>query len=87
MTFVQQLQRRLQFGPGVSLVATTDSLPPASDSFGIRYDLIEVSGRAPSHHETSAVVTYRLVSLDYFHVLDIPIVQGERVPRRRAYVQ
>ena len=28
MTFFQQLERRLQFGPGVSLVATTDSLPP-----------------------------------------------------------
>jgi putative ABC transport system permease protein len=76
MAFFLQLQRRLQFGPGVSMVATTDSLPPASDHDVTRYDLIEVSGRAPSHHETGAVVTYRLISPNYFHVLDIPIVQG-----------
>jgi putative ABC transport system permease protein len=76
MAFFLQLQRRLQFGPGVSLVATTDSLPPASDHDVTRYDLIEVSGRAPSHRETGAVVTYRLISPSYFHVLDIPILQG-----------
>jgi putative ABC transport system permease protein len=77
MTFFQQLQRRLQFGPGVSLVATTDSLPPASDHDVTRYDLIEVWGRAPSNRETGAVVTYRLISPNYFRVLDIPIVQGK----------
>jgi putative ABC transport system permease protein len=77
MTFFQQLQRRLQFGPGVSLVATTDSLPPASDHDVTRYDLIEVSGRPPSNRETGAVVTYRLISPNYFRVLDIPIVQGK----------
>jgi putative ABC transport system permease protein len=77
MTFFQELQRRLQFGPGVSTVATTDSLPPASEHDVTRYDLIEISGRPPSHRETGAVVTYRLVSPNYFGVLDIPIVQGK----------
>ena len=77
MTFFQQLQRRLQFGPGVSLVAITDSLPPASEHDVTRYDLIQVSGRPPSHHETGAIVTYRLISPDYFRALDIPIVQGK----------
>jgi putative ABC transport system permease protein len=77
MTFFQQLQRRLQFGPGVSLVATTDSLPPASDHDVTRYDLIEVSGMPPSMRQTGAVVTYRLISPDYFHVLDIPMVRGK----------
>jgi predicted permease len=77
MTFFQELQRRLQFGPGVSLVAITDSLPPASEHDVTRYDLIEVLGRAPSHSETGAVVTYRLISPNYFRALDIPIVQGK----------
>src|SRR3984885_10614333 len=77
MTFFQELQRRLQFGPGVSTVATTDSLPPASEHDVTRYDLIEISGRPPSHRETGAVVTYRLVSPNSFGVLDIPIVQGK----------
>ena len=77
MTFFQQLERRLQFGSGVSLVATTDSLPPVSDHDKTRYDLIEVSGRPPANRETGAVVTYRLISPNYFRVLDIPIVQGK----------
>ena len=76
MTFFEQLQQHLRFGSGVSLVATTDSLPPASEHDVTRYDLIEIAGRPPSHGETGAVVTYRLVSPDYFRVLDIPIVQG-----------
>ncbi len=75
--FFEELQRRLQFGPGVSLVATTDSLPPVSDHDITRYDLIEVSGRPPSNRQTGAVVTYRLVSPNYFRALDIPIVQGK----------
>ncbi len=77
MTFFQELQRRLQFGPGVSLVATTDSLPPVSEHDITRFDLIEVSGRPHSHRETGAVATYRFVSPNYFRVLDIPIVQGK----------
>jgi putative ABC transport system permease protein len=77
MTFFQQLQRRLQFGPGVSLVATTDSLPPVSEHDITRYDLIEVAGRPPSNRHTGAVVTYRLVSPDYFRALDIPMLRGK----------
>jgi putative ABC transport system permease protein len=77
MAFFQQLEHRLQFGPGVSLVATSDSLPPASDHDKGRYDLIEVSGRPHSSEGAGGVVTYRLVSPNYFRVLDIPILQGE----------
>jgi putative ABC transport system permease protein len=77
MAFFQELNRRLQFGPGVSLLATTDSLPPTSDHDVTRYDLVEISGRPHSNGHTGAVVTYRLISPDYFRVLDIPIVQGK----------
>jgi putative ABC transport system permease protein len=77
MTFFQQLGRRLQFGPGVSLVAITDSLPPLSEHNKTRFDAISVPGKPPFTRQTSAVVTYRLVSPDYFRALDIPIVQGK----------
>jgi len=76
LTFFEQVQQRLRFGSGVTLVATTDSLPPTSEHDVTRYDLVEIAGRPPSHGETGTVVTYRLVSPDYFRVLDIPIVQG-----------
>jgi putative ABC transport system permease protein len=76
MTFFQQLERRLQFGPGAGLVATADSLPPLSDHDKTRLDLIAVSGRPGEKRETGTVVTYRLISPNYFPALDIPIVQG-----------
>ena len=37
MAFFQQLTRQLQFGPGVSLVAVSDSLPPAGKHNNMRY--------------------------------------------------
>jgi predicted permease len=77
MTFFQQLERRLRFGPGVSLVAITDSLPPLSEHNKTRFDAISVPGEAPFTRQTGAVVTYRLVSPDYFRALDIPILQGK----------
>ena len=77
MTFFQQLERRLRFGPGVSLVAITDSLPPLSEHNKTRFDAISVPGEAPFTRQTGAVVTYRLVSPDYFRALGIPIVQGK----------
>jgi predicted permease len=77
MTFFQQLGRRLRFGPGVSVVAITDSLPPLSEHDKTRFDAISVPGKPPFTRQTSAVVTYRLISPDYFRALDIPILQGK----------
>ena len=77
MTFFGQLARQLQFGPGVSLVAVSDSLPPTASHDDGRYDSIIVSGRPPSTGSSGGLVTHRLVSPDYFRALDIPIVQGE----------
>lgn len=77
MTFFQQLARQLQCGPGVSLVAASDSLPPAASHNDLRYDSIVVSGEPPSTGGSGGLVTYRLVSPDYFRALDIPILQGK----------
>ncbi len=76
MTFFQQLKTRLQYGPGVSLVAVADSLPPAASANGRRYESIAVPGRPASNNGSGGLATFRWVSPDYFNALDIPILQG-----------
>ncbi len=75
--FFQQLSTRLRFGPGVSAVSVSDSLPPAAGNGGVRFGQILVSGRPPAADETGAVVRYRWVSPEYFQALDIPILRGQ----------
>jgi putative ABC transport system permease protein len=77
MRFFQQLATRLRFGPGVSMVSVSDSLPPADGHGGMRYREILVSGKPPSSEGAGAVVRDRWVSPEYFLALDIPIVRGE----------
>jgi predicted permease len=77
MAFFQQLATRLRFGPGVSTVSVSDSLPPADGHSGMRYGEILVAGRAHSAEGAGAVVRDRWVSPGYFRALDIPIVRGE----------
>jgi putative ABC transport system permease protein len=73
----QQLTRRLRFGPGISLVSVSDSLPPGAGHFGGRLDEIVVAEKPPSSPSVTGVVASRLVSPEYFHALDIPMLQGE----------
>lgn len=73
--FFQQLEERLRFGPGVNMVAVSDSLPPAANHNGRRLSSIVVEGRPPTAE--GGLVTFRWVSPDYFRALDIPILQGE----------
>jgi len=77
MVFFQQLATRLQFGPGVSVVSVSDSLPPADGHGGVRYGEILVEGRPRSTAGPGAVVRDRWVSPEYFRALDIPIERGE----------
>jgi putative ABC transport system permease protein len=74
--FFRQLTTRLRFGPGVSLVSISDSLPPGPSHFNSRLDVITVAGAASAQRLTG-VVASRLVSPEYFHALDIPLIQGE----------
>ena len=77
MVFFQQLATRLRFGPGVSVVSVSDSLPPTDGHGGMRYGEILVEGRPRSAAGPGAVVRDRWVSPEYFRALDIPIVRGE----------
>ena len=77
MVFFQRLATRLRFGPGVSVVSVSDSLPPADGHGGMRYGEILVEGRPRSTAGPGAVVRDRWVSPEYFRALDIPIVRGE----------
>jgi predicted permease len=77
MAFFQQLATRLRFGPGVSVVSVSDSLPPAAGHGGVRYGEILVAGKPHFSGDEGAVVRDRLVSPEYFRALDIPILRGE----------
>ncbi len=76
LAFFQQLVKRLQFGPGVSSVALSNSLPPGVGRRSF-YSSLVVSGRPPLPARTGEMITSRVVSPDYFRALDIPILQGQ----------
>jgi predicted permease len=78
MVFFQELEKRLRFGPGVSDVALSDSVPPENFQLGgQRIEDIVVEGRPRPHEASGELVTFRRVSPDYFRTLNIPIVRGE----------
>jgi predicted permease len=77
MVFFQQLATRLRFGPGVSVVSVSDSLPPGDGHNGMRYGEILVGGRPHSTQAPGVAVRDRWVSPEYFRALDIPILRGE----------
>ena len=76
LAFFKQLRERLSHGPGVSLVATADSVPPAANHNQGRFSSIGVAGKPPAASQDGGSVTYRWVSPQYFRVLDIPMLQG-----------
>lgn len=76
MAFFHQLEGLLRYGPGISSLATSDSVPPDEGSH-VFYSWIGTVARPPSGGRTGGLVTSRKVSPGYFRVLDIPIIQGE----------
>lgn len=77
MAFFDQVSSRLHYGPGVSLVAVSDSLPPAPNHNNRRYDSIVVSNRPSFTGANGGIVSYRWVSPEYFQALDIRILRGQ----------
>jgi predicted permease len=75
LAFFQRLVTRLQFGPGVSSMAVSSSLPPSEGRRSF-YSSLVVAGRPPLPGRTGGLITSRQVSPGYFRVLDIRILQG-----------
>jgi len=76
MAFFQQLSRQLRYGPGISSLAISDSLPPGGYHQDQIFAPIVVAGRPRTTAGTGGLVTWRWVTPDYFHALDIPMLQG-----------
>jgi predicted permease len=78
MSFYLRVEAALRRLPGVTAVGMTDSLPPDANSWhgGRRYADIFLTGRPRIPQGTGGSVVARLVTPDYFRVLQIPIVQG-----------
>ena len=76
MAFFQQLERNLRFGPGIAALAVSDTLPPGGRQRDSLYANLAVAGRPKVTQGTGGTVLWRWVTSDYFHALDIPILQG-----------
>jgi predicted permease len=76
MTFFQQLAIQLRHGPGVRSLAMSDSLPPSGYHHDQILAPIVVAGRPKTTAGTGGLVTWRWVTPEYFHTLDIPVLKG-----------
>ena len=76
MAFFQQLQKGLKYGPGVTALAFSDSLPPGGDHRDEIYAGIAVYGQSAPPGGTGGMVAWRSVTPDYFKILGIPMLQG-----------
>jgi predicted permease len=76
MTFFQQLQRNLRWGPGVYAVALSDSVPPGGYHHDQIYASLRVEGQPRFASGTGGNVAWRWVTPEYFRALDIPLIEG-----------
>jgi putative ABC transport system permease protein len=76
MEFFQQLERNLHYGPGVSAMAISDSLPPGGYHRDHIFASLRVEGKPKLASGTGGTVAWRWVTPEYFRALQIPIVQG-----------
>ncbi len=83
--FFEQLEARLQSVPGLEDAALSDSVPLAggvsdtnaqNGTRSILYAAIEVEGRPRPPEGTGGLVAWRIVTPNYFQVLEIPILRG-----------
>ncbi len=74
--FFNRLERNLRYGPGITGLAISDSLPPGGEHHDQIFASLAVAGRPPSIAGTGGNVAWRWVTPEYFHLLDIPILRG-----------
>jgi putative ABC transport system permease protein len=78
MNFYLRVEAALRRLPGIAAVGMTNSLPPDANSWhgGRRLADIFIGGKPSTPPGTGGTVVARMVTPDYFRVLQIPIVQG-----------
>jgi predicted permease len=76
MDFFQRLQRELRYGPGVTALAISDSLPPGGDHRDQIFASLSIDGKPKPTGATGGLVAWRWVTPGYFQALGIPIVRG-----------
>lgn len=76
MAFYQKLERELRYGPGVSAVAMSDSLPPGGHHGDRVYASMAVDDRPRPTGGTGGMIAWRTVSPEYFRALNIPMIEG-----------
>jgi putative ABC transport system permease protein len=79
MDFYLRAEAAMRQLVGVQAVAISNSLPPDANSWhdGSRYADFFVQGRPPIAPETGGAVVRRMVTPDYFRVLNVPMLQGQ----------
>lgn len=76
MSFFEQLQRDLRWGPGVTQIALSDSLPPGGYHHDQIYASLRVEGKPRFASGTGGNVVWRWVTPEYFRALNIPLIKG-----------
>jgi putative ABC transport system permease protein len=80
MSFYSQVMQRISELPGVQAVGAINTLPLAKGpTAGIR-----IEGAPPETRDKWPSTNYRSVSSDYFHAMNIPVVQGRTFTERDA---
>ena len=77
MAFFQQLERNLRYGPSITALAVSDSLPPGGYHRDTIYASIAVDGEQRPIAGTGGTVAWRWVTPEYFRALEIPLLKGK----------
>lgn len=77
MQFFTEAEAALRRLPGVTAVGVSDSLPPSGWHHESILNVMAIHGKTQSTNGTGGMVAWRWVTPDYFHALDVPIVEGQ----------
>ncbi|HEY3930362.1 MAG TPA: FtsX-like permease family protein [Candidatus Koribacter sp.] len=76
MAFFLALERSLEYGPGISMLAVSDTVPPGGYHHDQIYAPITINGVRQTGG-TGGLVAWRWVSPDYFRTFNIPLLEGQ----------
>lgn len=77
--FYEQLSNRIENLPGVQSVSATSALPLGGANVRVNFT---ISGRPPLSLAEQPITQYRMIGLDYFRTMNIPIHSGRDFTNR-----